>query len=337
MDAEKRCEVVVLGGANTDFLIRGERFPKPGETADGEEFLQAPGGKGANQAVAASRLGARTAFIGKMGNDERGDELVAGLRKEGVDTRHVVRGRRQQTGAALIMVDNTGEKQILTAPGANQKLTIGEMTKAAPLLRGCRVLLVQFETPIAVVLRATQLASRAGAIVVLDPAPPQTKHEDEGRGRARIKQLLSCVDVVRPNFSEAEALTGVRVTNRESAMRAAQRLFKAGVRSAVAIQAGEEGDLLIARDRPRGPIVLPRMKVKTVDATGAGDAFAAALAVAVAWRQPLTIAAPFASAAAALATTKFGAQPAMPYLRDVIGLMRRNGFARQAGAISTRG
>jgi ribokinase len=220
-------------------------------------------------------------------------------------------------------VDAKGEKQILTAPGANHKLTLAECEKAAPMIRDCRVLLVQFETPMRVILRAVELGHKAGAMVVLDPAPP----------RKVSKRLLSCVDVIRPNSTEAKALTGVEVVDRKSALRAARGLFTAGVRRAAAIQAGSQGDLLIARETTDDPILLPRIKVKTIDETGAGDAFAAGLAVALAWGQPHSVAGPFASVAAALATTKFGAQPAMPRLREVLGLMRRNGFAEAAEAL----
>jgi ribokinase len=317
-------DVVVFGGANTDYLIRGERLPGPGETVDGCEFLKAAGGKGANQAVAAARLGARVGFIGKVGADDSGKELIRGLKAEGIDTRCVSRDRRRPSGAALIMVDASGEKAILTAPGANHEVTIADCDRAAAVIRNARVLLVQFEVPIRVVTHAVQLANGAGAKVVLDPAPPQ--------GRV-TKSLLACVDLIRPNTSEAQALTGIMVTDRRTAMRAAHRLFKAGVRSAVAIQAGEDGDMLVIRQSPETPVLLPRMKVRTVDATGAGDAYAAGLAVALALEQPYSVAGPFASAAAALATTRFGAQPAMPRLAEVLALMRREGFRKEANAI----
>jgi len=314
----------VLGGANMDYLIRGERLPAPGETVDGCEFLQAAGGKGANQAVAAARLGARVAFIGKVGSDDSGQKLIRGLKAEGIDVRCVLRDRTTPSGAALIMVDGSGEKAILTAPGANHKLTIADCDRAASVIRNARVLLVQFEVPIRVVAHAVQVASRAGAKVIVDPAPPQG---------GVPRSLLGCVDVIRPNSSEAKALTGIAVEDRRSAMRAAHRLFEAGVRSAVAIQAGDDGDMIVSRQSPGAPICLPRIKVKTVDATGAGDAFAAGLAVALARGLPYGVAGRFASSSAALATTKFGAQPAMPKLGEVLALMRRKGFREEVDAI----
>jgi ribokinase len=225
------------------------------------------------------------------------------------------------------MVDAAGEKQIMTAPGANLKLTMAECNQAAQPIRDCRVLLAQFETPTSVILRAMQLARDAGTTVVLDPAPP----------RKIPKRLLSYVDVIRPNASEAGALTGVEVVDRKSATEAACQLFNAGVRSAVAVEAGNEGDLLFTRDALDSPISLPRIKVRTIDATGAGDAFAAALATGLAWELPFAVAAPFASAAAALSTTKFGAQPAMPTLHEVLALMRRVNHAPEAAMIESAG
>ena len=300
-------DVVVVGGANTDYLVRGERLPQPGETVDGEEFMIAGGGKGANQAVAAARLGARVAFIACLGRDQRGDDLEKLLRAERLDTRHVFRDRSAPSGAAIIMVDKSGEKQIFCAPGANHKLTPARIRAAASVIRGARVLLMQFEVPMATVLAAAKIAHAAGVRIVLDPAPP-----------AKVPgALLKMVEVIRPNSSEAKALTGVEVNDVKSARRAAKKLFERGVK-AVAIQAGDAGDLIVWRDGER---LLRRMKVKTVDATGAGDAFAAGFSVALAEGRSYAEAGAFANAAAALATTKMGAMPAMPRRREVQRLL----------------
>lgn len=300
--------VVVIGGANTDYLVRGERLPQPGETVDGEEFLTAGGGKGANQAVAAARLGARVVFVACLGRDARGDELERLLRAEGIDTQHAYRDPTAPTGVALVMVDKSGEKQILCAPGANHKLTVSRIRAAAPLIRQARVLLMQFEVPMPTVLSAARIARAAGVRIVLDPAPPAKAPS----------ALLKLIDVIRPNSSEAEALTGVEVKDVKSARAAARKLLKQGVR-AVAIEAGEQGNLIVWRD---GEHCMPRLKVKTVDATGAGDAFAAAFSVALAEGRDYGEAGTFANAAAALATTKFGAMPAMPRRREVLKLLR---------------
>ncbi|HTD86438.1 MAG TPA: ribokinase [Candidatus Binatia bacterium] len=299
-------DVIVIGGVNTDYLIRGGRLPKPGETVNGKEFMIAGGGKGANQAVAAARLGARVAFIACLGQDARGDELEKLLRAERLETR-LFRDGTTPSGAALIMVDDCGEKQIDCAPGANHKLTPAHIRSAASLIRNARVLLMQFEVPKPTVLAAAKIADAAGVRIVLDPAPPVKAPNS----------LLRLVDVIRPNASEAKQLTGIEVTNVKSARRAAQEFFAYGLK-AVAIQAGDAGDLIVWR---HGERLLPRMKVKTVDATGAGDAFAAGFSVALAEGRSYAEAAVFANAAAALATTKMGAMPAMPRRREVQRLL----------------
>jgi len=309
-------DVVVVGGANTDFVVKGPNLPRPGETVDGQTFLQAFGGKGANQAVACARLGARVAFVGCLGDDERGAETIRNFRHEGIDVSHIRRERRAATGVALVMVDADGEKQILTAPGANQCVTAGDIQRAAPLLRSTRVLLVQYEVPQAAVIKAAQIARKAGALVVVDPAP----------ARPTPKRLLRLIDIVRPNSAEAKALTGLDIRDRNTARRAAAKLFSAGVK-VVAVQIGDAGDLVLwpaGRASPRAAQehFLPRLKVKTVDATGAGDAFAAGLAVALAEGRNYREAGILANAAAALTTTKLGAQPALPNREAVARFLR---------------
>ena len=300
-------DVVVLGGANTDYLVRGRRLPEPGETVDGEEFMCAGGGKGANQTVAAARLGGRVAFIACVGRDARGDELEKLLRREGLDTKHVFRDTNTPTGAALVMVDASGEKKIFCAPGANHKLTPHRIRPAQSVIRQSRVLLMQFEVPMATVIAGAKIAHGAGVRIVLDPAP----------AAVAPATLLKLIDVIRPNSSEAKAMTGIEVKDVNSARRAAKKLLARGVK-AVAVQAGDAGDLIVWGD---GECLLPPMKVKTIDATGAGDAFAAGFSVALAEGRSYREAAVFANASAALATTKMGAMPAMPRRREVERLL----------------
>jgi len=168
-----RIDVVVLGGANIDYLVRGEALPKPGETIDGFEFLKAGGGKGANQAVAAARLGARVAFIGRVGRDESGDELLDLLRAEKIDVRFVTRDSRAPTGAAVVMIDCSAEKQIMVAPGANHRLSPREVRRAKELIARAQLLLTQFEIPMDSVLEAARIAGESGVPLVIDPAPPR--------------------------------------------------------------------------------------------------------------------------------------------------------------------
>jgi ribokinase len=319
--AATRWDVVVIGGANTDYLVRGSRLPQPGETVQGDVFEPADaGGKGANQAVAAARLGARVAFVGRVGSDTRGPALLRRLKAEGVNIEHVSIDRRAATGVALINVDTHGEKQILSAPGANQRLSVSDVQRAAKLIRNARVLVLQFEVPMAANLAATHLARDSGVMIVLDPAP----------GRRAPYELLRLVTVIRPNELEAEALTGVKVSNRASARAAAKRLIGHGVQAAI-IAAGR-GNLLVwhGENGRSDELWLPKLPVKSIDATGAGDAFVAAVAVALVEGHPYTEAAIFANAAAALTTTKLGAQPALPRRSAVLSLLRRTGSTAEA-------
>lgn len=300
-------DVVVVGGINSDFVLRGRRLPAPGETAVFDQFFQGPGGKGANQAVAAARLGARVAMIGCVGADARGNAVLANLRAENVETQFVARGKGG-TGVALILVDAAGEKSIGASLGANARLSAAHVRKAAAALRNCRVLLMQFEAPDAALLAAARMAKQAGAKIILDPAPPRELPDG----------LSKLVDVIRPNVAEAEFLTGVRIQHRDDARQAARILMARGA-GAVALQSGDGGDLLVW---PGGETWRPHFQVKSVDATGAGDAFAGGLAVALAEGQSLAEAGRIASATAAIKTTQLGAQAGLPTRRSLEKFLR---------------
>jgi ribokinase len=308
MGAVKPFDVIVVGGINSDFVLRGECLPGPGETVMCESFFQGPGGKGANQAVAAARLGARVAIIGCVGKDDRGDALIKNLQREGVETRYIARSKNAVTGVALIVVDKKGEKSIGACMGANHKLSASDVRKARETLENCKVLLMQFEAPDVALIAAAKIARKAGAKVVLDPAPP----------RELPKELLPLLDVIRPNSSEAEFLTGIKVTDRASARRAADALIKQGPH-AVALQAGDGGDLFVW---PGGEKYLPHFKVNSVDATGAGDAFAAAMCVGIAEGKTLAEAGRMGSATAALKTLRLGAQAGLPTRRKLEQFLR---------------
>jgi ribokinase len=300
-------DVVVVGGVNTDYLARGPTLPRPGTGVQGDVFHVGAGGKGATQAVAAARLGARVALVARVGADDQGEALLSHMKREGVDTRYVVRDPQAPTGVALLQVDERGAKQSLSVPGANRQLTAADVQAAAAALSATKVVLSQLEVPLEAVTAGIRLGRAAGARILLDPAPP----------RPLPDELLRVVDVLKPNAFEAEALTGVRVEDRSSARQAAEPLLAHGVR-AVAVQAGEDGNLLVWREGERW---LPKVPVASVDSTGAGDAFAAALAVAWAEGRTLEEAGPFASAAAALATTALGAQAALPRRNAVLALL----------------
>ena len=301
--------IVVLGGINTDYVIRSKELPRAGQTVHGEDLFIGAGGKGANQAVAGARLGARVSLIGRVGDEPRGRDLVTGLLREKIDIRFVSFTPRRPSGAAIIAVEAGGEKQISSGPGANLALTPKQIREAEELIAKADVLLMQFESPMDCVVAAARIAREHGVKVVLDPAPP-----------TRVpRELFRMVYAIRPNSDEAEQMTGVAVKDKASARRAGEVLRKKGI-SVVALQAGEAGDLVISEEEE---IFLPRLKVKTVDTTGAGDAFAAGLAVGIGEGLSLRAAARLANVTAALSTTKAGAQAGMPLRRQVEQMLRR--------------
>jgi ribokinase len=298
-------DVVVVGKANIDYLVRGPRLPAPGQSVNGDAFQEAVGGKGANQAAA--RLGARVALVARVGRDARGDAVLARLHDEAVDTRFVTRDPEEPTGVALCQVAATGEKQILSAAGANARLTAKLVREAEPALTSARIILCQLGAPLEAVEEAVRIARSVRAPVMLDPGPPAPLPN----------ALIAQLDVIRANTSEAQILTGVRIRDRAGAREAARDLLRRGVRMA-AVQAAEEGDLILTRD---GETWLPRFEVKRLDATGAGDAFSSAFAVCLAEGRRLEEAGRFASAAAALATTALGAQASLPRRDAVMRLL----------------
>lgn len=305
----KSWDIVVLGGINIDYVVRSHNLPDAGQTVQGDSFYTGPGGKGANQAVAAARLGAKVALIGSVGSEPRGHELVCGLQKNGVDVTHVNFDPKKTSGAAIIAVDKDGEKQISVAPGANGSVTIPQVLMAEERIAASRVLLLQLEVPMATVLKAATLAKKHGTLVLLDPAPPLALPE----------KLFPLLHVIRPNHDEAQKILGFKIKSLKQSRAAVQSFFAKGVKI-VAMEAPGEGDLVASADEE---IVLPRLKVKSIDATGAGDAFAGAFAVGLAENLGLRETARLANATAALATTRLGAQEALPFRREVERLLSR--------------
>jgi ribokinase len=309
-------DLVVVGGTNTDFVAKASRLPRTGETFSGEGFLEGPGGKGANQAVAAARLGARVVLVSAVGNDRRGRTLVGQLDRESVRTTYVLEKARGDTGAAIIHVDKSGDKQVVEVPGANRLLTASDVERACSRIGRTRAVLAQLEVPVEAVAAAFTWARANGAKTILDPAPAASLQS----------QLLTLVDVIKPNMEEAKALTGLAVRDRVTARRAAQMLLERGV-GAVVIQAGLEGSLLLWKD---GEHFLPRVTVDTVDVTGAGDAFAGAFAAGLAKDKTLVEAFTWANAAAGLATTKLGAQAGMPKEAELKEFLNRKSLELQS-------
>jgi len=293
--------ILVVGSLNLDLVARVPNLPQPGETVPIDSFIQSPGGKGANQAVAAARLGALATMLGCVGNDSFGATLLTALRENGVATTHVRIVSECASGVALIGVERSGQNAIMVAGGANLCLLSSDVQRLEHLFAAADAVLLQLEIPIATVAAACQLAKRHGVLVVLDPAPaPSVPLPDD----------LCAVDLISPNQSEAESLTGIAVADPTDAARAAAVLRGRGARQVV-VKLGAQGAVCCDH---RGDIShVPAPQVQAIDTTAAGDAFGAALAIALVEGRSLAEAAQFACAAGALATTRCGAQEAMPW------------------------
>jgi ribokinase len=309
----KTPRIVVVGSSNTDMVVKGERLPRPGETVTGGQFLMAAGGKGANQAVAAARLGAEVAFVAKVGADMFGDQAVASYRKEGIDTDFILRDPQNPTGVALILVDEQGENLISVASGANHALLPEDVAKAAERIRAADVIVLQLEIPMETVAFAARFAAEAGVPVILDPAPAPAGPLDPG--------LLKHVAYLKPNETEAERLTGIPVRDEASALRAAEKLLAAGVRHAI-VTLGAKGALWA--DRQRSGFV-PGIRVEALDSTAAGDAFSGALACGLARGLGLDEAVRYAGLVGAISVTRLGAQPSLPTSQEVEQFQRDEG------------
>lgn len=302
--------VVVVGSLNVDYVVRVPRFPQPGETLTGSRFETFAGGKGANQACAAARLGARVTLVGQVGQDAPGDWVVGQLDRVGVDTSAVRRDPGSTTGIALITVADDGQNTIVLVPGANGTFETQWLDRQGTALVGARCVLLQLEIPDAVVLEAAKRGRAAGACVLLDPAPARPVSDD----------LLACCDYVTPNESELAALAGyapVASLGEGEAVRLAESLCRR-VRGKVLVKMGAAGALLVGPDGVRAwaaPVV------QALDTTAAGDCFNGAFAVALAEGVPEDEAGRFATFAASLSVTRAGAQPSLPTLAEVQAFM----------------
>ncbi|MDI3298759.1 MAG: ribokinase [Bacillota bacterium] len=302
--------IVVVGSLNMDLVVQVPRWPGPGETVPGERFLQVPGGKGANQAAAAAALGGEVAMVGRVGRDAFGEALLANLRRFGVDVSGVAADAGAPTGVAVIGVEPDGENRIVVVPGANGRLRPEDLAApaCADLWGQAEVLLLQCEIPVETIVAAARLGRRHGLAVLLDPAPPVPLPEE----------IWSSVDACLPNQLEAGVLTGRPVGDLTSARLAAADLLARGLRW-VAVKLGAQGVLL---GEGSDFLHIAGLKVPAVDTTAAGDVFAGALAVGLTEGLAFAAAASFANRAAALSTTRPGAQSSIPRREEVDALLR---------------
>ncbi len=291
--------VVVFGSLNMDLVARTPRLPLPGETLLGSDFVTTPGGKGANQAVAVAKLGVPTWMVGRVGNDGFGRDLLAGLQAVGVNGDRVAVDPTCHTGVAIITVAETGENQIIGVFGANGQVDATDVNRLIELLPRAQVLLLQLEVNLAAVQLAAQAGRAAGVQVILDPAPVQT---------SELASLYPFVDILVPNEVEAGQLVGFPVHDRQTAEQAARVLQGQGVPTVI-VKLGAQGCVCLT---PEEMFFTPAFSVDAIDTVAAGDAFAGGLAAALVAGLPIRTAILWGSAAGALATTRHGAQTAMP-------------------------
>jgi ribokinase len=300
-------KVVVVGSLSLDLVMQVPRRPGKGETIIGSTFQTYVGGKGNNQAISAARAGASVSMVGKVGTDAWGDTILATLTKNGVDTTCMTRDTNADTGIANIYVDPDGDNSIVIVQRANALLSPDDVDNAKSLITSADVLLMQMEIQVETVMHAAKIARQAGVKVILNPAPAP---------KVLPSELLQNVDILVPNQPEAELLTGktIDLADPDSAIDAAKCLQKMGSKTII-ITLGEHGALVSEADEK--PYIVSAYPVVPVDTTAAGDAFCGALAAALANQKSLREVVQFGSKAGALATTKPGAEPSLPYLKDI--------------------
>lgn len=293
-------DVLVVGSLNADLVVRAPRFPQPGETLSGEDLHVIPGGKGANQAVAAARLGANVSMFGRVGKDNFGDFLLENLKTNNVDTQLIQRDDAS-TGTAIIVVDSNGQNSIVLSPGANGKVSTADVEHASFLHHD--LLLLQLEIPIPTVLSAAQRAKESKTRVILNPAPAKDIPDE----------LVALADFIIPNETELSLLTGMEVKDLPSAVLAARRLMQRGA-TTVIVTLGSNGALIVSES-----LVAPikTYPVQVVDTTAAGDAFIGGFATALLNNRSLEESVQYGCVCGALACTKFGAQPSLPTREEV--------------------
>ncbi|RHW51412.1 ribokinase [Lactobacillus bombicola] len=299
-------KVTIIGSINLDTNLRVERMVKPGETIHAKEHYSAAGGKGANQAVAAARSGCLTSFIGAVGNDAPGSEMLNLLKQEKIDISGITTVNNESTGQAFISVDDQGQNSITIYAGANYDVNVKDIEQKSELIASSDFVIAQFETPVDATIRGFEIAHANGVRTILNPAPAMAKIPVE---------LLKLTDMIAPNETEAETITGVHVTDEASARQAAAKLHELGVK-AVIITIGSKGAFYDFNGQSE---LVPAFKVKAVDTTAAGDTFIGAMASLL---KPdfsnLPEAIVFANKASSLTVQRYGAQPSIPYKKEIL-------------------
>ncbi|MCM8786216.1 MAG: ribokinase [Candidatus Omnitrophica bacterium] len=294
MNHERIPVITVVGSSNVDLVVKTSHYPSSGETVIGDKFFICPGGKGANQAVVVSRLGAKVNFISCIGDDFFGDIILNNLKKEKIETKTIIRKSKVSSGIALIIVDKKGENSIVVSPGANYRLNKKDIEKNKKYILSADVIVLQLEIPMSTVQYTIKIAKEKNIPVILNPAP----------ARKIPDGLLKKIDILTPNQNELKRLTGKNLESIESVKKASYKLIDKGIK-AIIVTLGEKGALLVTKDLFE---LVPSIKVKVIDTTGAGDAFTGGLSFALAKGIDLKKAVYFANIVAALSVRKIGAQ-----------------------------
>ena len=303
-------KILILGSSNIDLILKIPRFHQPGETIAADDLVTAFGGKGANQAVAAKRLGGKVAFVTKLGNDHYGHSYHRYLVKNGLPSECLLKDKKLPTGIALIELTAKGENRIIVSSGANGSLSVNDLKKFASLFGGIKVFVTQLEIPIETVKMGLKIAKDDGALTLLNPSPPQNLSSN----------IFSMVDFLVPNELEAQFLTGTGMKRDSDVPKIAERLLDMGVKNIV-ITLGPKG---LFFKNSNEEIWMKAFKARVVDTTAAGDAFMGAMACGLSEGKPIQEVLRFASGAGALATTKLGAQPSLPFRKELIEFLFRS-------------
>ncbi len=305
-------KIIVIGSSNTDMVVTSPKLPLPGETVLGNEFDVIPGGKGANQAVAAARAGADVSFVAKVGNDDFGKQAVAGYQKDKINTSNILIDPEKPSGVAVIIVDeNSGQNSIVVAPGSNANLSVADVQNIEAEILDADVLLVQLEIRVETVQAALEIAKKGGVTTILNPAPAQFLSDE----------ILNLVDIITPNETETQILIGIDPVDKKEIKTAAAQLLKKVNRSVI-LTLGSEGVFYISKNTSGD--FIPAFKVDAVDTTAAGDVFNGFFAAALADSKSSSESIKLANAAAAISVTKKGAQPSAPTIINVEKFLAEN-------------
>lgn len=297
-------KILVIGSSNTDLVVKTEHIPEPGETVLGGDFMMAAGGKGANQAVAASRLGGDVAFVAKIGNDMFGKGSIENYKREKMDISRIIIDKNSTSGVALISVDSKAENCIVVAPGANNKITKADIDASKDLISSCEYVLMQLEIPMDIIEYVAGMAHSLGKKIILNPAPAAPLSKD----------LISKLFLITPNKTESRQITGLNVDTQEDISKAADALLGMGVENVV-ITLGTKGSFIKNSTVCQ---MVPAIKVDAVDTTAAGDTFNGALCVALSEGKSLLEAVKFATKASSISVTRMGAQTSIPYREEIL-------------------